>query len=106
VLAREREERGHEAWAHHLLGEMASHRDRPDVAVAEVHYATSTALALELGMRPLVARCRFSLGELYSRAGDRRATEHLRSAISLFQELGMQLWFDKAEAEMQALEGS
>jgi hypothetical protein len=57
-------------------------------------------------MRPLVARCRFSLGELYGRAGDRRATEHLTSAISLFQEMGMRFWFDKAEAEMQALEGS
>jgi tetratricopeptide (TPR) repeat protein len=106
LLAREREERGHEAWAHRLLGEMASHRDHLDVAAAEAHYAASTALALELGMRPLVARCRFSLGKLYGRAGDRRATEHLTSAISLFQELGMRFWFDKAEAEMQALEGS
>src|SRR5215471_6641897 len=106
VLAREREERGHEAWAHRLLGETVSHRDRPDVAAAEAHYATSTALALELGMRPLVARCRFSLGQLYRRAGDRRATEHLTSAISLFQEMGMRFWFDKAESEMQALEGS
>ena len=106
LLAREREERGHEAWAHRLLGEMASHRDHLDVAAAEAHYAASTALALELGMRPLVARCRFSLGKLYGRAGDRRATEHLTSAISLFQEMGMRFWFDKAEAEMQALEGS
>jgi class 3 adenylate cyclase/tetratricopeptide (TPR) repeat protein len=106
MIAREREERGHEAWAHRLLGEMASQRDRPDVAAAEAHYTTSTALALELGMRPLVARCRFSLGELYGRAGDRRATEHLRSAIGLFQEMGMRFWFDKAEAEMHALEGS
>jgi hypothetical protein len=85
---------------------MASHRDRPDVAAAEAHYATSTALALELGMRPLVARCRLSLGELYGRVGDRRATEHLTSAIGLFQEMGMRFWFDKAEAEMHALEGS
>jgi tetratricopeptide (TPR) repeat protein len=106
LLAREREDRGHEAWAHRLLGEMASHRDHLDVAAAEAHYAASTALALELGMRPLVARCRFSLGKLYGRAGDRRATEHLTSAISLFQEMGMRFWFDKAEAEMQALEGS
>jgi len=77
-----------------------------NVAVAEAHYATSTALALERGMRPLVARCRFSLGELYGRAGDQRATEHLTSAISLFQEMGMRFWFDKAEAQMQALEDS
>ena len=104
VLARERGERGHEAWAHLLLGETASHRDCPDVAAAEAHYATSTALALELGMRPLVAHCRFSLGKLHGRAGDRRATEHLTTAMNLFREMGMRFWLEKAEAEMQALE--
>jgi tetratricopeptide (TPR) repeat protein len=103
VLAGERGERGHEAWAHWLLGEVVSNHDCPDVA-AETHYATSTALALELGMRPLVAHCRFSLGTLYRRAGDRRATEHLTTAMSLFHEMGMRFWFEKAEAEMQALE--
>ena len=64
ALARERGERGHEAWAHLLLGKTASHRDGPDVAGAEAHYATSKALASELGMRPLVAHCHFSLGKL------------------------------------------
>jgi hypothetical protein len=51
-------------------------------------------------------RCRFSIGKLYGRAGDRRATEHLTSAMSLFQEMGMRFWFEKAEAGMQALEGA
>jgi hypothetical protein len=68
VLARERGERGHEAWAHRLLSETASHRDCPDVAEVEAHYATSTALALELGMRPLVAHCRFGLARLHGRS--------------------------------------
>src|SRR5499427_2264759 len=102
VLAHDRGERGHEAWAYHLLGETASHRDCADVAAAEAHYATSTALALELGMRPLVAHCRFGLGKLHRRASDRRVTEHLTTAMSLFHEMGMRLWFEKAEAEMQA----
>jgi hypothetical protein len=31
TLARERKERGHEAWALRLLGEIASHADSPDV---------------------------------------------------------------------------
>jgi tetratricopeptide (TPR) repeat protein len=106
VLARERGERGHEAWAYHLVGETASHRDCADVGAAEAHYATSTALALELGMRPLVAHCRFGLGKLHRRAGDRRVTEHLTTAVSLFHEMGMRFWFEKAEAEMQALEGA
>ena len=52
-LARERGERGHEAWALRLLGEIASHHDRPDVATAEAHYGAAMALAYELGMRPL-----------------------------------------------------
>jgi len=103
VLAGERGERGHEAWAHWLLGEVVSNRD-PDVTAAETHYAASTALAFELGMRPVVAYCRFSLGTLYRRAGDRRATEHFTTAMSLFNEMGMRFWFEKAEAEMQALE--
>ena len=104
VLARERGERGHEAWAHCLLGDAVSHRDSPDVAAAEAHFATSTALALTLGMRPLVAHCCFSLGKLYKRAGDRRAGEHLTTAMSMFNDMGMRFWFEKAEAEMQARE--
>jgi tetratricopeptide (TPR) repeat protein len=102
-LAAERGERGHEAWAHRLLGEAASHRDYPDPAAAEAHYATSMALASELGMRPLVAHCRFSLGKLHARAGERQATENLTTAMSLFHEMGMRFWFEKAEAEMRAL---
>ena len=100
VLARERGERGHEAWTHRLLGETASRRNGPDVAAAEVHYAASTALALELGMRPLLAHCHFSLGKLHGRAGDRRATEHHTTARNLFHEMGMRFWVEQAEAEM------
>jgi class 3 adenylate cyclase/tetratricopeptide (TPR) repeat protein len=102
--AHERGERGHEAWAHHLLGETASHRDCLDLAAAKAHFATSTARALELGMRPLVAHCHFSLGKLHGRVGDRRATEHFTTAMSLFHEMGMRHWFEKAETEMLALE--
>jgi hypothetical protein len=107
ALARERGERGHEAWAHRLLGETASHPDCTDVAAAEAHLATSTALASELGMRPLLARCCLSLGKLNGRAGDRRAArEHLTTAMSMFHEMGMQFWFAKAEAEVQALKSA
>ena len=52
-LARERGERGYEAWALRLLGEVASHHDHLDVATAEAHYGAAMALADELGMRPL-----------------------------------------------------
>src|SRR6266700_3122254 len=38
MLARGRGERGNEAWALRLLGEIASHHARPDVATAAAHY--------------------------------------------------------------------
>ena len=57
-------------------------------------------------MRPLVAHFRFSLGTLYLRTGDRRATEHRTTAMSLFNEMGMRFWFEKANAEMHGLEGA
>jgi len=104
MLAGERAERGHEAWAHRLLGETASHRDCPDVAAAEAHYASSNGLAVELGMRPLIAQCQFSVGKLHQRAGDRRATQELTTAMSLFHEMGMRFWLEKTETEMRALE--
>jgi class 3 adenylate cyclase/tetratricopeptide (TPR) repeat protein len=103
VLARERGERGHEAWAHFLLGETASHPKCQDVSAAEAYYAASTALAAEFGMRPLLAHCRFSVGKLFGRAGDGRAIEHLTTATNLFREMGMRSWLEKAEAEMRAL---
>jgi class 3 adenylate cyclase/tetratricopeptide (TPR) repeat protein len=101
VPARERGERGHEAWAHCLLGETASHRDCSDVAVAEAHYATSTALAVELGMRPLVAHCHLGLGKLYQLIAKRQeAQEHFATAISMYGDMKMQFYLQNAETEM------
>jgi len=105
TLARERGERGHEAWALRLLGETASHHDRPDVATAEAHYGAAMALASELGMRPLVAHCHLGLGKLYRRAGKRpQAKEQLITAMSMFREMDMGFWLQKAEAELQVIE--
>jgi hypothetical protein len=70
TLARERGERGHEAWALRLLGEIASHPDRPDMATAEGHYRAAMALADALGMRPLAAHCHLGLGKLYCSTRD------------------------------------
>ena len=54
MLARGRGERGHEAWALRLLGDVITHRARPDVATAAAHYDAALNLASELEMRPLV----------------------------------------------------
>ncbi len=104
MLARQRGERGHEAWALRLLGEIASHHDRPDVATAEAHYGAAMALASELGMRPLAAPCHLGLGKLYRRTGDFvLAQEQLTTATTMYREMDMGFWLAQAEAELKAL---
>ncbi len=103
-LARERRERGHEAWILRVHGEIASHRDPPDVESAEGHYRQALALATELGMRPLVAHCHLGLGALYRRIGKRQQMqEHLATAIEMYREMEIGFWLAQAEAEMGGL---
>jgi tetratricopeptide (TPR) repeat protein len=103
-IARECRQRGYEAYALRLLGAIATHRDPPDVEMTEAHYHQAMALAEELGMRPLVAHCRLGLGKLYGRA-DRRpeAQNQLRTAATMYREMGMRFWLEKAEAESAKL---
>ena len=64
ALAREHQERGHQAYALRLLGEIAAQRDPPEVDAAAAHYHQALTLAEELGMRPLQAHCHRGLGTL------------------------------------------
>ena len=67
---------------------------------AEAHYGEALALATELGMRPLVAHCHLGLGKLYRRTGDQAmADEHLTTATTMYREMGMTFWLEKAEAK-------
>ena len=59
-LSRQRGERGYEAWALYVRGEIA--RVVAATPAGEVCYREAMALAGELGMQPLVARCRQALG--------------------------------------------
>jgi len=59
-------------------------------------------LAGELGMRPLVAHCHLGLGRLYRRTGDgAKVHEHLTTATTMYREMGMNFWLEKAEAEVR-----
>jgi class 3 adenylate cyclase/tetratricopeptide (TPR) repeat protein len=102
-LARDRRERGHEAWALRLLGEIASERGPAGAEPAETSYRQALALATELDMRPLVAHCHLGLGGLARRAGDRaRAEEHLTTAAMMYREMDMEGWLARAEARVGA----
>ena len=97
-LCRRHHQRGYEADALRILGELCLARQRLDLAQAVSYYEQALTLAGELGMRPLAARCHFGLGRLYKRAGERAlAQEALGTATTMFRALGMQFWLEQAE---------
>ncbi len=90
ALSRERGERGVEAQAYWLLGEVASSREPLDAEIAEGHYRQALTLASALSMRPLSAHCHAGLAKLYRRAGnDTSAQEHLGMATAMYREMAM-----------------
>jgi len=103
-LALQHKGRGYHAWALRLRGELASRCDPPDFHQAESHYRQALALAEELRMRPLVAHCHLGLGKLSRCTGNReQAQEHLTTATTMYREMGMTYWLERAEVELQAL---
>ena len=91
-------ERGHEAWAHRLLGDIAAHRTPDDVAAAEASYRRAITLGEEVGMRPLVARSYLEFGRLQERTGNRQEAEKsLATASALFRDIGMPFWLEHRE---------
>ena len=104
MLARERTERGNEAWALRLHGAVADRTDPSSCAPAETSYREAMTLANELGMRPLRATCALELGALYRRHGmGEPAREHLTTALELLRAMEMPLWLERADAEYRAL---
>jgi class 3 adenylate cyclase/tetratricopeptide (TPR) repeat protein len=93
---------GFEAYALHLLAEIAGHGASGRIEEADGRYREALAVATQLGMRPLVAHCHLGLGKLYRRTGQReQAQEHLTTATTMYREMDMGFWLEQAEAEMR-----
>jgi tetratricopeptide (TPR) repeat protein len=99
--SRDLKQRGHEAYALRLLGEVAAQRQPPDAEAAAAAYRQAMTLANELGMRPLAAHCHLGLGTLYAKHG-RRQEAHvaLSAAIELYRTMEMTFWLSPAEAAL------
>ncbi len=103
-LSRTHTGHGYQAHAYRLLGDVATHRDPPDIAQAEAHYHQALALAEELGMRPLQAHCHRGLGTLYAKLGQPEpARTALSAAIDLYRAMEMTFWLPQAEAALAAV---
>jgi hypothetical protein len=63
------------------------------------------SVEVKIGMRPrVVAHCHLGLGKLSRRTGKReQAREHLTTATTMYREMGMTYWLEKAEIEMAQL---
>jgi tetratricopeptide (TPR) repeat protein len=106
ALARAHQERGHEAWALRLLGEIAAHQAPPEIEPAEAHYQQAIGLAEELGMRPLQAHCHLGLGTLHAKLGRaEQARVKLSTATALYRAMDMTFWLPEAEAALAQMEG-
>ena len=97
-------ERGNEADILRVMGEIAAAGNPSDFEAAHTFYMRAKALAEELGMRPLLARCDLGLGRMYRRTGGfTKAEGHLVTAARQFCELDSQFWLEQAEATLMEL---
>jgi tetratricopeptide (TPR) repeat protein len=95
------QERGNEAYALRLLGEVHARRAPAEVEDAETHYRQALALADELGMRPLQAHCHRGLGTLYATTGQQeQACTALSTAIEMYKSMEMTFWLSQTEATL------
>lgn len=102
ALSRERGERGQEAWSLRLLGEIHAHTHSSDIEKARRAYEEARDLAGALGMRPLIAHCHFGLGRLYASTGRLElAREHLMAAMTMYREMDMGAWLERAQASLK-----
>jgi tetratricopeptide (TPR) repeat protein len=99
ALAWEHQERGRQAYALRLLGDITARREPPECSQAGDYYRQALALAEELGMHPLQAHCHLGLGTLYAKTGQReQARAELAAAIDLYRAMQMTFWLPQAEA--------
>jgi class 3 adenylate cyclase/tetratricopeptide (TPR) repeat protein len=102
-LCRTRRDRGGQAWSLSLLAEIGLRLEPLDAERVLERWREAMALATELGMRPLISHCHLGLTTLYRRTGKtEQAHEHLTTATTMYREMDMRFWVEKAEAEMRS----
>jgi tetratricopeptide (TPR) repeat protein len=104
-LARVHAEQSNQAYALHLLGDIAAQRQSPEGARAAPHYQQALFLAEALGMRPLQAHCHRGLGTLYTTIGQReQARAALSTAIEMYRAMEMTFWLPQTERALAQVE--
>jgi tetratricopeptide (TPR) repeat protein len=103
-ICRQRRERGHEAWALRLSGEILGRAPVPDLAAAATVLRLALTLADRLEMRPLVASIRLGRGNICLNMGNSsEARCEFHSALSLFNELNIANWIPSIERTLASI---
>ncbi|HSF59010.1 MAG TPA: AAA family ATPase [Candidatus Binatia bacterium] len=103
ALASDAGERGYEAWARRLFGDVIQ-EESSNASEALNYYAASMALATELAMLPLQAHIHLSLGRLHRRQNHlEQARTELSLAHASYRSMEMPIWIAAAEQELSTL---
>ncbi len=98
-LSNQYKERGHEAWALKISGDISLQGKKREAAVAEAYYRKALALGSELGMRPLAAHCHVGIGSVYAvQCITEKAREEFVAASEQFRSMEMTHWQNRVEA--------
>jgi tetratricopeptide (TPR) repeat protein len=97
-FSRNHQERGREAWILRQIGKINARRHPSDADRIDFYYREALKQAQELKMRPLIAHCHLSLGELYGQMDQRdKAQKELSTAIDLYRSMEMRVGLREAE---------
>jgi tetratricopeptide (TPR) repeat protein len=103
-LSRQYKERGNEAYALRLLGEIMVRRDPLALEQAEAFYRQALSQAEGLGMRPLMAHCHVDLGLLHRRRGEHtQAPVEMSAAVALFRAMATPRWLAQVDAHLATM---
>jgi len=106
AFTRAHQERGNQAYALRLLGDIAARREPLEIEPAKAYYRQALALAEELGMRPLQAHCHRGLGTLYAATGQReQARAALSTAIEMYRAMEMPFGLPQTAVALAQVEG-
>jgi predicted ATPase len=106
AVTRTQKQKGYQAYALRLLGDVVARRTPPAVEEAERQYREALALAEAIGMRPLQAHCHSGLGMLYAKLDQwQQARAALVTAVDLYTAMDMTLWLPEVKAALAQVEG-
>ncbi len=98
-LTRAAGQRHGEGDALRILGEVHARANPAEAGQAAASYRQALGIAEQLGTPPLAARCHLGLGRLYRATGQSESAQHhLATAATMFRDMGMRSWLEKAQA--------